>query len=64
VKVGDLVRHKSIDALRTGIIVETRQLQPAHCHVLWSHTHPGSGHLAGLKTIEAVSKLEVISESR
>ena len=62
-KVGDLVRHQYIDALRAGIIVET-STTAAHCYVLWSHTHPGSGHLSGLKTIEAVSKLEVINESR
>ena len=61
--VGDLVKHESIKSLRAGIIVETSSTG-AHCYVLWSHAHPGSGHLAGLKTIEAVSKLEVINESR
>ena len=62
-KVGDLVRHKNVESLRAGIVVET-STHAAHCYVLWSHAHPGSGHLAGLKTIEAVSKLELINESR
>ena len=63
-KVGDLVRHQSIEALGTGIVTSTSLVGSAHCCVLWSKEHLGSGHFLGQPILEVVSKLEVISEGR
>ena len=60
-KVGDLVKHKLIDSLGVGLVTD---LNGAHTMVRWSHSHLGSGHIGEQPTLEVVSKLEVISESR
>jgi len=61
-KVGDLVRHQSIEALGTGIVTST--MGAAHCYVLWSKEYLGSGHFLGQPMLEVIFKLELISESR
>ena len=63
-KVGDLVRHQSIEALGTGIVTSTKLIGAAHCYVLWSKEHLGSGHFLGQPMLEVISKLELISERR
>ena len=56
-KVGDLVKHKSIDGLVGGLVTE---LQGEHCTVVWL----SGGFLTakGKATLEVNRMLEVISE--
>ena len=64
-QIGDLVRHQSIESLGIGIVTEN--MGAAHCYVLWSNVHSGSGHvnyLGSRQTLEVISKLETVNENR
>ena len=62
-KVGDLVKHSDIPSLGLGLVTEDFGASGAHICVQWLY-EPGDDRKNPGPTLETISMLEIVNESR